>query len=144
MAPDCSGVDLGVRDRRGIGADGLARNCQNSPGGMRSLMPDEVGRRRTVLSGFRLTWRAPKHGRDDLDAELVARHLDELAADVALERLLEVVGVGRDGGRHERPRRDLLLMSAGARLHISRLPRWSATSSVPRLNSVLPQNGSNS
>jgi hypothetical protein len=35
-------------------------------------------------------------------------------------------------------------MSCGARLAISRLPRCSATSSVPCLKSVLPQNGWNS
>ena len=35
-------------------------------------------------------------------------------------------------------------ISAGARLHISRLPRCRATSSVPCLNIVFPQNGSNS
>src|SRR6185437_14981846 len=32
-------------------------------------------------------------------------------------------------------------MSCGARLAISRLPRWRATSSVPCLNSVFDQNG---
>src|SRR5215471_16157803 len=37
-----------------------------------------------------------------------------------------------------------LAISAGARLHISRLPRCSATSSVPCLNSELSQYGSNS
>src|SRR3712207_9330886 len=53
--------------------------------------------------------RAEIDRRDDLNAELVASHLHEFLADVALEGLVEVVGVAEEVGRgHERPGRDLL------------------------------------
>jgi hypothetical protein len=52
--------------------------------------------------------RTEVHRRDDLDAELVARELDEFLADVALERLLQVIRIPKQIRRsHERPGRDL-------------------------------------
>ena len=44
-----------------------------------------------------------------MDAELIPRHLDEFLADVALERLLQVIAVAEQVGRgHQRPSRHLL------------------------------------
>ena len=46
--------------------------------------------------------------RNDLDAKLVLGHLDEFLADIALERLVHVVGVAEQVGRcQQRPGRDL-------------------------------------
>ena len=103
-------VELGIGDRRRIGAERFAEELPEFAGRHPQLDAGEIGGRLDLLVGLQVdTARAEIDRRDDLDAKLVLGHLDELLADVALERLLHVVGVAEQiSRRHQRPSRNLL------------------------------------
>ena len=140
-------VEFGIGDGRRIGAERLAEELPELAGRHAQLDAVQVGRRLDHLVRLQVdVARAEIDRRDDLDAELIPRHLDEFLADIALERLLQVVGVAEQIGRGQaattpesawRCRRARDCRDRGCRAA-------SATSSVPCLNRVLPQYGSKS
>ena len=104
------GVEFGVGNRCRVGAERLAEELPELAGGHAQLDAGEIGRRVDLLGGLQVDLaRAEVDRADHLDAELIARHLDEFLADVARERLLEVIVVAEEIGRgHQRPGRYLL------------------------------------
>ena len=104
------GVHLGESYGRRIDADGFPEELPELAGRHAQLDTGEICRRADQSVGLQIdVARSEIDGRDDLDTELIAGHLDELPADIALERLLHVIRVAEQVSRgHQRPCGDLL------------------------------------
>ena len=88
------GIELSVGDRRRVGAKRLAEELPEFSRWHTQLDAGQIGRRLDRLVRLQVDVARPEiDGRDDLDAKLILGHLDEVLADVALEHLLEMVGV---------------------------------------------------
>ena len=103
------GVQFGIGDRRRIGAERLAEELPELARRHSQLDALHVRRRLDRLVRLQVdAARTEIDRRNDLDAKLVLGHLDEFLADIALERLVHVVGIAEQVGRgQQRPGRDL-------------------------------------
>jgi hypothetical protein len=136
-----TGIDFGIGHRRRVCAERRAEELPGVAAGHAQLDACQVGWGLDLLVALQTDLaNAEIGGAENFDAELVFGNLLQFCAGLAGEERLQMRGVAEQiaGGDDGESRNLLGHMSCGAMLPISRLPRCSATSSVPCLNRLPP------